>query len=174
MPAPEPLSMLTTDDIRRLLKLEPLPEEGGYFRETYRSALRMRAANGEERSAATSIYYLLTEGIFSALHRLPGEEVFHFYLGDPVEMLQLDPDGGSRTLVLGSDIGAGMQPQVVVPGGVWQGCRVRAGGSYALMGTTMSPGFDIRDFVLGDRATLLESHPRERELIVALTHPAPR
>ena len=166
--------MLTADDIRRLLKLEPLPEEGGYFRETYRSTLHMRSANGEERSAGTAIYYLLTPEIFSALHRLPGEEVFHFYLGDPVEMLQLDPDGGSRTLLIGNDIVAGMHPQVVVSRFVWQGCRVRAGGRYALMGTTMSPGFDIRDFTLGDRATLLKSHPRERELILALTHPEPR
>ena len=166
--------MLTADDVIRLLQLEPLPEEGGLFRETYRSTLRVRSTNGDERSAGTSIYYLLTADIFSALHRLPGEEIFHFYLGDPVEMLQLDPDGESRTLVLGSDLEAGMHPQVVVPGGVWQGCRVRAGGRYALMGTTMSPGFDIRDFVLGDRATLLASHPRERELILALTHPEPR
>lgn len=166
--------MLTADDIRRTLRLEPLPREGGFFRETYRSALHMRAADGEERHASSAIYYLLTPGIFSALHRLPGDEVFHFYLGDPVEMLQLHPDGTSRTLLIGNDLGGGMVPQVVVPGGVWQGCRLRPGGAVALMGTTMSPGFDPRDFEPGDRALLLKSHPYAHDLIHALTHPQQR
>ena len=166
--------MLTADDIRRMLRLEPLPREGGFFRETYRCALQMSVAGGEDRSAGTAIYYLLVPGVFSALHRLPGDEMFHFYLGDPVEMLQLDPDGASRTLLIGNDLAAGMSPQVVVPGGVWQGCRLRAGGTVALMGTTMSPGFDPRDFEPGDRELLLKSHPREHELIAALTHPPQR
>ena len=163
--------MPDADDIRRLLRLEPLPREGGYFRETYRSSLRVRSAAGDERDAATAIYYLLTPGVFSALHRLPGDEVFHFYLGDPVEMLQLCPDGASDIVVLGTDIAAGMQPQVAVPGGVWQGTRLRPGGRFALMGTTMSPGFDPRDFEPGDRETLLRSHPSARDFIIALSHP---
>ncbi|HEX6790090.1 MAG TPA: cupin domain-containing protein [Candidatus Krumholzibacteria bacterium] len=168
------MTMHNADDILRLLRLEPLPREGGFFRETFRSALRVRSAAGDERDAATAIYYLLTPGVFSALHRLPGDEVFHFYLGDPVEMLQLHPDGRPDTVVLGTDIGTGMQPQVVVPGGVWQGTRLRPGGRFALMGTTMSPGFDPRDYEPGDRAALLQSHPNARDLIIALTHPPMR
>jgi uncharacterized protein len=151
--------MLAADDIKRLLRLEPLPDEGGFFRETYRSA------------TSTAIYYLLAPGIFSAMHRLPGDEMFHFYLGDPVEMLQLQPDGSSRTITLGSDLMAGMEPQIVVLGGVWQGCRLKDGGRYALMGTTMSPGFDPRDFEPGNRDELMAAYPRERERIRALTHP---
>lgn len=168
---------LTADDIRRLLRLEPLPGEGGYFRETYRSALTLPptvlpAWYRAERSAGTAIYYLLSPGVFSALHRVRGDEVFHFYLGDPVEMLQLLPDGTSHVVVIGTDVVNGMQPQVVVPGGVWQGCRLVGGGQFALLGTTMSPGFDPRDFELADRAALVGRYPRQRELITALTRAA--
>jgi len=145
-------------DIRRLLDLQPLPMEGGFFRETYRSA------------HSSAIYYLLTPGVFSAIHRLPGDELFHFYLGDPVEMLQLWPDGSSRRVVIGSNLDGDARPQVLVPGGVWQGCRLREGGRFALMGTTMAPGFDARDFQPGLRAALLASHPGARDAIVGLTH----
>jgi predicted cupin superfamily sugar epimerase len=161
--------MPTPDEIRKRLGLQPLPAEGGYFRETYRSALPLYSLAGGERSAATAIYYLLAPGAFSALHRLPGDEVFHFYLGDPVEMLQLLPDGSFRTVVIGSDLVAGMEPQWVVPGGVWQGCRLREGGRLALMGTTMSPGFDPADFEPGVRASLLAEYPGARDAILKLT-----
>jgi predicted cupin superfamily sugar epimerase len=165
---------LTADDIRRLLRLEPLPEEGGLFREIYRAALMLSASvlppwYRGERNASTAIYYLLSPGEFSALHRVRGDEVFHFYLGGPVEMLQLFPNGTSRVVVIGTDIQSGMQPQVVVPGGVWQGCRLLDGGQFALMGTTMSPGFDVRDFESGDRAVLIDRYPQQREMITALT-----
>src|SRR5262249_36315178 len=148
---------LSADDICRLLRLEPHPLEGGFFRETYRSPL------------STAIYYLLTPATFSAMHRLPGDELFHFYLGDPVEMLQLWPHGSVRHMLIGNDIAAGMQPQVIVPGGVWQGCRLRDGGSVALMGTTMSPGFDARDFETGNRASLISAYPGARDDILRLT-----
>jgi hypothetical protein len=152
MPTP-----LDAREIMRLLSLSPLPAEGGYFRETFRSA------------QSTAIHYLLTPDTFSALHRLRGDEVFHFYLGDPVEMLQLLPDGTSRTIRLGPDLAAGMSLQLVVPGGVWQGCRLVAGGRFALMGTTMAPPFDPRDFDLGDRAALSARYPDRAETIAALT-----
>jgi predicted cupin superfamily sugar epimerase len=160
---------LSADDILRLLRLEPHPMEGGFFREIYRSTLPMRSASGDERDAATAIYYLLTPETFSAIHRLPGDEVFHFYLGDPVEMLQLWPHGSVRHVVVGSDLARGVQPQVIVPGGVWQGCRLKDGGQFALMGTTMSPGFDARDFEAGTRAALVSSYPSAIDDIVKLT-----
>jgi predicted cupin superfamily sugar epimerase len=161
--------MLTPDEIRKRLGLQPLPAEGGDFRETYRSTLPLHTPAGGERSAATAIYFLLAPGVFSALHRLSGDEIFHFYLGDPVEMLQLWPDGSFRTVVIGSDVAAGMEPQLVVPGGVWQGCRLRDGGHLALMGTTMSPGFDPADFEPGVRASLLSEFPGARDAIMKLT-----
>src|SRR3954451_6633239 len=110
---------MTADDVIRLLKLQPHPVEGGFFRETYRSAMAV-AAHGGTRSVSTAIYYLLKPGHVSELHVLPGDEVFHFYLGEPVRMLQLSPDGGGKEVILGTDIGAGHVPQLIVPAGVWQ------------------------------------------------------
>ena len=108
---------------------------------------------------------MITPEKFSALHRLRGTEIFHFYLGDPVVMLQLLPDGSSRTITLGSDLSRGHQPQVVVHGGVWQGSRLAPGGKFALMGTTMSPGFDSADYEHGDIGQLIASYPSQAEMI---------
>ncbi len=148
--------------------------EGGYYAETYRSSERIPKEALPERydgarTHATAIYYLLTPDAVSLMHRVASDEVFHFYLGDPVEMLQLGPDGAGKTLTLGPDIPGGMRPQVVVPRGVWQGARLRAGGRYALLGTTVAPGFEYADYEHGRRDALLETYPEFRDLIVALT-----
>jgi len=150
--------------IINLLGLKPHPQEGGYFAETYRCP-----KGTGERSLATAIYYLLTEDTISAMHRLPTDEIFHFYLGDPVTMLMLDGGMGGRTVTLGSDLFAGERPQIVVPGGVWQGSFVQPGGHFALMGTTMAPGFDASDYEAGVRACLIAEHPDWAILIERLT-----
>jgi hypothetical protein len=163
---------MTADEIRRLLGLAPHPE-GGYFRETYRAAetlprAALPARYAGDRAVSTAIYYLLTPDTFSALHRLASDEVFHFYAGDPVDMLLLR-DGGGEVLTLGSDLAAGMQPQVVVPAGVWQGARLRAGGAWALLGTTVAPGFDFADYETGARAALQRAWPDLADAIASLT-----
>lgn len=163
---------MTADEVIAFLQLQPHPVEGGFFRETYRSAGSL-ARDGASRSISTAIYYLLTPKTVSALHRLPGDEVFHFYAGDPVRMLQLWPDGSTRTLTLGADLKAGQVPQLVVPGGVWQGSVLVDGGSWALLGATMAPGFDYADYTSGDRAELMARYPAERAMIERLT-PADR
>lgn len=167
---------LNAGEIIRLLGLVPLHTEGGHFRESYRSGLVLPPGSlphgyGGERNAGSAIYYLLTGGTVSILHRLRMDEVYHFYLGDPVELLLLHPNGTGERRVIGSDLTEGMQPQVVVPGGVWQGSRVMEGGSFALMGTTLAPGFDPADFEAGDRASLIRAYPAQRELIEALLPP---
>jgi predicted cupin superfamily sugar epimerase len=83
-------------------------------------------------------------------------------------MLQLFPGGEGRVVVMGTDLAAGMRPQVVVPGGVWQGTCMMAGGKLALLGTTVSPGFDPADYEQGDRAALTAAYPAFRERITAL------
>jgi predicted cupin superfamily sugar epimerase len=168
------MGKLTAIEIRERLNLEPHPIEGGYFIQTYRAAqeLASRAlppGYSGARSIGTAIYYLLTPETFSAMHRLPGDEIFHFYLGDPVEMLQLRPDGSGETIVLGHDLLKGMRPQQVVPGGVWQGTRLIPGGEYALLGTTMSPGFDYADYDTGWRAQLIALYPQQAARITSLT-----
>lgn len=166
--------MPTVEALCALLGLVPHPIEGGFFAETYRSgdllpgdALPARYRG--PRAAATAIYYLLTPETFSAMHRLGSDEIFHFYLGDPVEMLQLAPDGSHRVVMIGPDLEAGQRPQVVVPRGVWQGARLRPGGRLALLGTTVAPGFDYADYETGARAALLASHAAARDLVTALT-----
>ena len=166
--------MLTADQIIALLNLTPHPKEGGYFIETYRSSETIPEKTLPSRykgirSFATAIYYLLTPETFSAMHRLQSDEIFHFYLGDPVEMLQLWPDGSGRLVILGSDILRGVQPQVVVPRGVWQGARLFKNGKPALLGTTVSPGFEFADYEYGQRDELIQSYPQFREWIIALT-----
>jgi predicted cupin superfamily sugar epimerase len=157
--------MNEAEELIRLLNLEPLPLEGGWYRETWRS--RVELPSGP--SVGTAIYYLLTPATFSALHRLANDEVFHFYAGDPVEMLQLGPEPGvGRTVRLGADVRGGARPQVVVPANVWQGSRLAEGGRFALLGTTMAPGFDFADFELGVREELVKLFPEWREQIAAL------
>jgi predicted cupin superfamily sugar epimerase len=165
--------MLTAEQMIAHLKLQPHPKEGGHFRETYRAAEAWPAAAlperyGAERAASTAIYYLLTPTTFSALHRLQSDEVFHFYLGGPLRMLQLWPDGSQRTIVLGPHLLAGQQLQVVVPRGVWQGSYLEDG-DFALLGCTVAPGFDYADYEDGSRAELLRSYPESAELITRLT-----
>ena len=124
--------------------------------------------NGERRTG-TAIYYLLEPDTFSEMHRLKSDEVFHFYAGDAVEMLQLMEDGSGRTVVIGNDLAAGERPQVVVERGVWQGSRLVAGGRWALLGCTVSPGFEFEDYEAGERAALSEEWPEYAEMIAILT-----
>ena len=164
---------MTADDVIRVLNLRPHPVEGGFFRETYRSAATLPAAvlpgHRGPRSVSTAIYYLLKPGHVSELHVLPGDEVFHFYLGSPVRMLQLWPGGTGKEVTLGSDLAAGQLPQVVVPGGVWQGTHLLADEGFALLGCTVAPGFDYADYTGGSRAELTAKWPAFAGLITKLT-----
>ncbi|MBD3235831.1 MAG: cupin domain-containing protein [Candidatus Eisenbacteria bacterium] len=171
--------MLHPEEIIARLGLQPLEFEGGFYAETYRARLEIPPdALGERydgaRAAATAIYYLLTRETCSRLHRLASDEIFHFYLGDPVEMLLLHPDGTGRRTLLGPDLRAGMVPQHVVPHGAWQGARLRTGGAWALLGTTVAPGFAREDFELGRRTRLQTAYPAFAGQIAALTPSPPQ
>jgi len=166
--------MISAEEIIQLLGMKPYRVEGGYFAETYRSeevipkkALPDRY--GYKRSFGTAIFYLLTPDTFSALHRLESDEIFHFYLGDPVTMLQLRPDGSTLVLTLGQDIRTGQQLQVVVPHSAWQGSFLNEGGAFALLGCTVAPGFDYDDYESGSRGDLIKEYPEQHELITRLT-----
>jgi uncharacterized protein len=159
--------MTTADRLIAALGLQPLPREGGFYRETYRSSLRLADAAG--KNAATAIYYLLTADTCSALHRLPADEVYHFYLGDAVELLLLEKGGNGRVVTLGPEVFGGQVVQNVVSAGVWQGSLLRPGGSYALLGTTIAPGFDFADYEPADRAHLLATFPTFADRIQRLT-----
>ena len=162
------------EKLKRMLDLKPLPSEGGYYAESYRSTERLareclpKRYSGE-RSFGTAIYFLLTPETFSAMHRLVSDEVYHFYLGDPVELLCLREDGSGEIFTIGTDLDHGMRPQIAVPRGTWQGSRLRPGGKFALLGTTVAPGFEFADFELANRADLLRRYPSFVEMIHTLT-----
>jgi predicted cupin superfamily sugar epimerase len=159
---------MTADEIKTLLKLEPHPIEGGFYRRTYASAHAVGMPRGN-RPMSTAIYYLLEPGTFSEMHVLASDEIFHFYLGDPVEMLQLLPDGRSALFTLGQNLSAGQHVQLVVPAGVWQGTRLIGDGKVALLGCTVTPGFDFADYRSASYAELAEKWPDRAERIKALT-----
>jgi uncharacterized protein len=168
--------ILTADEVKRLLGLTPHPREGGWFVQTYAADETLSPSAFDDarysgpRRTSTAIYYLLEPGTFSEMHRLRSDEVFHFYAGDPVEMLQLSPDGAGRTIVIGNDLAAGHTPQVVVKKGVWQGASLIDGGSWALLGCTVSPGFEYEDYDSAERDELIANWPVFAKKIVELTH----
>jgi predicted cupin superfamily sugar epimerase len=165
---------VTAGELKALLGLEPLAFEGGSFHETWRSSESAAAGALPSRYASarpfgTAILYLLEPGEVSRMHRVRSDEVFHFYLGDPVEMLLLEPSGAGRVITLGHDLAAGQRVQHAVPRGVWQGARLRTGGAWALMGTTVAPGFDVADFEAATLGPLLEGWPLHQAMIETLT-----
>jgi uncharacterized protein len=166
--------MLKADDVINLLKLEPHPVEGGYFREIYRSTVLVPQfvlkSHSAERQLNTAIYYLLSGKAVSEMHRLPGDEIYHFYMGDPLETLLLKPDGSSEVVVVGNEIRSGHVPQLVIPAGVWQG-SVRKQGVYGftLIGATMAPGFAYEDYEQGVRDELVRRWPKQQQEIIART-----
>lgn len=197
----EPITdMMTVDEVKAFFDLQPLPVEGGFYTATWRGAAPEASDAESEGSAATHaaakpiaapapgesalareaarptgsvIICLATpdpDGFF-ALHRLPIDETYHFYLGDPAELLLLYPDGRSECVVLGPDILNGQRIQQVVSAGVWQGLRLQDGGSWALFGTTMAPGFVNDDYEGGERDALIARYPGEALRISQLTRP---
>jgi hypothetical protein len=168
-------NIMSAAELKKTLGLEAHPREGGWFREMWRAdesipqqALPEGRYSGP-RSAGTAIYYLLEPENFSEMHKLASDEVFHFYLGDPVEMLQLWPDGSGKRVVLGQDLAGGQVLQTVVPQGVWQGTRLVEGGKVALLGCTVSPGFDYADYASGTREELTRQWPQWAQWIGRLT-----
>jgi predicted cupin superfamily sugar epimerase len=165
---------MTAEQIIRLFDMKSLTQEGGYYVETYRAAEQIKKAAltvnlSGDRNIATAILYLLTSDTFSALHRLKSDEIFHFYLGDPVTMLQLHTDGRSEIITLGNDILNGQKIQIIIPKNTWQGAFVNEGGQFALMGCTVTPGFDPDDYQQANREQLVKQYPSRKDLITRLT-----
>ncbi|CAN5507691.1 cupin domain-containing protein [soil metagenome] len=146
---------MDADDVATLLDLQPLPDEGGRWAQTWL----------DERSSA--IYFLLSPGDHSALHRLPHVEIYHHYAGAPAELALLHPDGSWQTTVLGCDLRAGQRPTAVVRPGTWQGSRTL--GSWSLLGTTMAPPFTFQSLEVGDPVVLRAAYPSAAQVIDRLS-----
>lgn len=167
------------------LVLEPHPE-GGYFRQAYKSELRVLpegppesrsvaksattvGQTGGARAASTAIHFLLEGNNFSALHRLRSDEVWHFYAGSPLVVHLISPEGKYSAILLGNDPNRGEVFLAVVKAGCWFGSHVVDWKGWALVGCTVAPGFEFEDFELGKREELSERYPQHREVIGRLT-----
>jgi uncharacterized protein len=155
------------DDLTRLWKLSVMPTEKVYFTQSYVDP----KIGADGKPLCSAIVALLTNdpSSFSDMHRLPTDEIWHFYLGDPIELLLLHPDGHDELVVLGRDVLAGQEVQHVVPAGTWMGARLRPGGDYGVFGNTMAPGFVLSDFEGAAAAELIARWPQRADLITALT-----
>lgn len=138
------------------LGLAPHPE-GGYFRETYRSAF------------STAIYFLLSGGEVATLHRLTSDELWHFHAGATLTLHVLHPSGRLAEVRLGRRAEQGERLQAVVPAGAWFGASLDDARGYALVGCTTAPAFRFEDFELGRRDELVPRYPEHRALIERLT-----
>ena len=166
---------LTADELIRIHDLRPHPE-GGYFRETYRSEESIPGAclpprYAGERRYSTAIHYLLPSGAVSRLHRLASDEVWHFYLGGPLTIVELRPDRSTEPVILGQDVRDGQRVQHVVKAGTWFGAYPNRGSEYSFVGCTVAPGFSFSDFHAARRRDLVELFPREEKIIARLTEP---
>eukprot|EP00483_Globobulimina_turgida_P006110 UN06120 len=161
----------SSTDIMELLQLEPLIKEGGYFNQTYR-AEDIGQFDGVNQTASTQIYYMITPQSYSAMHKLTKDEVWHFYMGDPAEMLLIYPDGKYKIITIGNDIMNGEILQYVILKGIWFGAKIKkAKCGYSLFGATVSPGFEYVDFTLGNRDLMIQMYPDLEELIIEYTYP---
>ena len=167
------MKRMTVDELVTLFNLQVHPE-GGFFRETYRdkNVIKENALPrcfGGDRHVSTAIYFLLPEGNKSHLHRIKSDEVWHFYLGGPLTLVQISPEGEIQSVILGQDINAGQRLQYVVPAGYWFGAYPNAGSRFSFVGCTVAPGFDFSDFEMGNRIGLIKEFPKAKEVVEFLT-----
>ena len=164
-----PIPPLGKDDLIRRFELQAHPE-GGYFRETYRSAAKVyREVAGETRTASTAIYYLLCDGAHSAWHRIKSDEIWHFYAGEPLLVHVLDDNGQLVTHRLGNALThPGTVFQAVVPAGLWFAAECEDPATFALVGCTVAPGFEFSEFELADVDALQSAYPAQAEFIARL------
>jgi uncharacterized protein len=145
---------LSAAEIIKLLALHPHPT-CGFTNEIYRSALTVPAVDlpagyDGPRTLGGFLYFLVTDQARIRLHRIRSDQMYHHYFGQPLEVLLLYPDGNSEVRVVGADLGAGMRPQLLVPGGTFHAGRIRAGGAYALLGTSVWLRAEPSDVEMGN------------------------
>lgn len=156
----------------KTLNLTPHPE-GGYFKEIYRSEeiIPDRTISGfeGERNVSTSIYFLLAGNDKSMFHKIKSDELWHFYEGAGITIHTIDKNGKYKALRLGDNLKENEQYQIIVPGNTWFAAEVNEKHSYALVGCTVAPGFDFKDFQLGKRKELISLFPQHSKLINKFT-----
>ena len=157
---------LSADDIIKLLDLQP-PTTCGYVSEPYRSPvqipqLALPAGFVGSRSLGNVYYFLVTPDARVRLHRIRSDQMYHHYLGNPLEVLLLYADGRHEVRTVGTDLAAGERPQLFIPGGTFHTARVPAGGDYALLGTSVFLRAEPPDVEVGDTELLVNTYPAAR------------
>lgn len=152
------------------LGLERHPE-GGWYSRVYESALHAKKEHlppefKGDRHFATSIYFLLEAGDFSALHRIKSDEIWHFYAGSDMTIHMIDSTGTYSEKTIGAIC---EDFQFAVPAGYWFGATVDEPHSFSLVGCTVSPGFHFDDFELAKRGELTKQYPYLKGIIAKLT-----
>jgi|tagenome__1003787_1003787.scaffolds.fasta_scaffold20900628_1 predicted cupin superfamily sugar epimerase len=164
---------LSSAEIIQSLDLRPHPT-CGFTNEIYRSALQVPASDlpagyDGARTLGGFLYFLVTEQASIRLHRIRSDQMYHHYFGDPLEALLLYPDGRSEVRVVGSDLTSGMRPQLLVPGGTFHAGRIRRGGDYALLGTSVWLRAEPSDVEMGNVELLASKYPTAKAQIVLFT-----
>lgn len=149
-------------------------KEGGYYKETYRSFEKLKANNlptrfTKDHNLSTTIYYLIKNDDPSKLHRLKADEGWHFYAGSPVKITLINQIGDLRSFYLGNDLENNQSFQAMVPANVWFGAEVEEKDGFALVGCTVTPGFEFDDFEFPDKDFLLQEYPQHEDIINRLT-----
>jgi predicted cupin superfamily sugar epimerase len=146
--------------------LQLLPVEGTLFASTYRSLANL--PNGDPMGTGMIGLYADEPKSYSCFHKLPSDEIWHFYGGDPLKLVLLFSDGSSQEVILGSKVLEGQFVQYVIPANVWQAGFMISGGRYSLFGCTMAPGFTSKGFQAGVAADLINKYPDRTEDIERL------
>lgn len=160
---------MNAQDYIHFLNLLPHPE-GGYYKETYRSLLSESFSGFEgQRNVYTGIYFLIEKTNFSAFHKIKSDEMWHFYGGDALEVIEITNNGELKITIIGANIKNQEHLQYTVPAGHWFGSRVKKGGEFSLVGCTVAPGFDFKDFEMAKRNELIKDYPNYQSIITELT-----
>jgi len=167
---------MKAEEIIERLHMSVLPNEGGYFAVTHQSDERLMeealpARYQQSRLISGAIYYLVTNDQFSAIHKLPTDELYYFHYGDPMEMLLLGPRGEGAKTTLGMGLDSGQFPQLLAPRDWWHGSRPLPDQPYGftLVSTSMAPAYHESDPVFGEREALQSQYPKHADIIAALT-----
>ena len=162
---------MTADYFKKHLQLQPHPE-GGFFKETYRSAgiipsLSLPEFDGD-RTYSTAIYFLLQQGDFSAFHRIKSDECWHFYEGGTLVIHVIDNEGNYSCIRLGRKVDKGEVFQFVVPATCWFASEPTPETEFVFVGCTVAPGFDFADFQMANAGALSKEYPQHESLIERL------
>ena len=140
--------------------------EGGFYKEMYRSKVIIKDAKGiREKSAYTSIYYLLAGGDFSSWHRIKSDETWFFHQGCDLLIYFFDNEKHLQSIQLGL---TSMILQATIPGNTWFAAKPIEQTSFSFVSCAVSPGFEFDDFELGDHQTLLGQFGGSEKNILAL------